>query len=306
MIALVIIHNHRYDANIPRLDEIYKSRFSHIFHLVPFYDGDRSNVITIYENSHYFQGYVAQAYERLTSEGNFDHFIFIGDDLILNPQINQDNYTTYFKVGKEDSFISSLDELHSLNLWYHSPKAVDYDPFNVPGVEVKREFPSKEDVLKEFEKKGFEKPYLNADKVYELPPRCNYPKNLKGLIRYKLDCRKVNKQLRKGRIELNFPLMSGYSDIFILPVSDFKQFRHYSGLFVATNLFVELAIPTAMIMACKKIITEKDLQDKGIALWTKEDKQALEDTYERSLDKLFSTFPSDVMYYHPIKLSRWT
>lgn len=40
MIALVIIHNHRYDANIPRLDEIYKSRFSHIFHLVPFYDGN--------------------------------------------------------------------------------------------------------------------------------------------------------------------------------------------------------------------------------------------------------------------------
>ncbi len=91
MIALVIIHNHRYDANISRLDEIYKNRFSYIFHLVPFYNGDKNNVITVYENSHYFQGYVVQAYERLTTEGNFNHFIFIGDDLILNPQININN-----------------------------------------------------------------------------------------------------------------------------------------------------------------------------------------------------------------------
>lgn len=306
MIALVIIHNHRYDANISRLDEIYKDRFSHIFHLIPFYDGDRNNVITVYENSHYFQGYVVQAYKKLTSEGNFSHFIFIGDDLILNPQINQENYSRYFKVEKEDSFISSLDELSSLNLWYHSPKAVEYDPFNVPGVEVKKEFPSKTDILKKFTQKGFNIPYLDADKVYELPPRCNYPNTIKGFIRYKLDCRKINKNLSKGRIELKFPLMSGYSDIFILPISDLKLFVHYSGLFVATNLFVELAIPTAMIMACKKIVTEKDLFNKGMALWTKDEKQALEEKHERSLDKLFTAFPDDILYFHPVKLSRWS
>jgi hypothetical protein len=40
-VALVIIYNHRYDKNIDILESIYANRFSNIFHIVPFYDGDK-------------------------------------------------------------------------------------------------------------------------------------------------------------------------------------------------------------------------------------------------------------------------
>ena len=40
-VALIIVFNHRYDKNIPLLESIYEGRFSSIYHLVPFYDGDK-------------------------------------------------------------------------------------------------------------------------------------------------------------------------------------------------------------------------------------------------------------------------
>lgn len=56
-IALLIIYNHRYDKNIPILDKIYEGRFSYVYHVVPFYDGDRENVIAVYENSYVLFGH---------------------------------------------------------------------------------------------------------------------------------------------------------------------------------------------------------------------------------------------------------
>lgn len=61
-IALLVLYNHRYDKNIPRIEKLYEGKFSHIFHLMPFYDGDHPNVFPVYESSYYFQSYIAQAY----------------------------------------------------------------------------------------------------------------------------------------------------------------------------------------------------------------------------------------------------
>src|SRR5438309_2566399 len=54
--ALIIVFNHRYDKNIPLLETLYEGRFSNIYYLVPFYDGEKENVIPVYENSFRFQG----------------------------------------------------------------------------------------------------------------------------------------------------------------------------------------------------------------------------------------------------------
>ena len=75
-VALIIIYNHKFDRNIDILENIYKDRFSNIYHLVPFYTGDKSNVISVYENSHYFQGYVAQGFKSYFKE-EFEHYFFI-------------------------------------------------------------------------------------------------------------------------------------------------------------------------------------------------------------------------------------
>lgn len=80
-VALIIIYNHRYDKNIEVLENLYKTRFSNIYHLIPFYDGDKENVIAVYENSYRFQGYISQAF-RTFYKDMYDHYFFVADDLM--------------------------------------------------------------------------------------------------------------------------------------------------------------------------------------------------------------------------------
>jgi len=87
-IVLIIIFNHRYDDNLEKLDRIYKNRFSNVYYIMPFYDGPRLDVIPVYENSFCFQGYVAQALASFYMR-DCTHYVFIGDDLLLNPNLNQ-------------------------------------------------------------------------------------------------------------------------------------------------------------------------------------------------------------------------
>ncbi|HYO87569.1 MAG TPA: hypothetical protein VER79_02920, partial [Candidatus Limnocylindrales bacterium] len=44
-ICLVVIFNHRFEANLPILDRLYGDRFHHVRYLMPFYQGTRSDVI---------------------------------------------------------------------------------------------------------------------------------------------------------------------------------------------------------------------------------------------------------------------
>ncbi|MBR2165594.1 MAG: hypothetical protein IJ915_03500 [Paludibacteraceae bacterium] len=89
-IALLIIYNHRYDKNIDRLENLYKGKFSHIYHIMPFYDGNIENVIPVYESSYRFQSYITQAFQHLKDKG-FTHYFIVADDMLLNPQINETN-----------------------------------------------------------------------------------------------------------------------------------------------------------------------------------------------------------------------
>lgn len=89
-IALFVIYNHRYDKNIPLLDNIYKNRFSNIYHIVPFYDGLAQNVISVYDSSFQFQGYIAQAYQHIKDKG-FTHVFVVADDMVINPCITETN-----------------------------------------------------------------------------------------------------------------------------------------------------------------------------------------------------------------------
>src|ERR1700743_1228199 len=97
-VALIIIYNHRYDKNIELLEQIYKSRFSNIYHLIPFYNGNKENVIAVYDNSFYFEGYIAQGLKSYFKE-DYTHYFFVADDMVLNPVVNEHNYAEHLKLS---------------------------------------------------------------------------------------------------------------------------------------------------------------------------------------------------------------
>lgn len=288
----MVVYNHRYDNNIPVVEDLYKKRFKHIFHIVPFYDGDIENVLPVYENSYYFQGYIAQAYQRIKHLG-FTHFYVIADDLILNPAINENSLWTELGINENECFCPGfLIMQRRQEYWSHAKDAVEYKP-TTRGVEIMKIIPSYEHAKKRFEKFGIPIGKLPMT-ILNIKPT-SFKEKVFNMIR------------KKARIKntLDYPLVGGYSDTFLVTADVMPRFVTLCGAFAATKLFVELAIPTAMVLSSDNIVKESETKLKGRAIWTIDELCAIENKYELNLDKLLDSFPDQTMYLHPIKLSKW-
>jgi len=301
-VALIIIYNHQYNRNIEIVEWIYKNRFTNIYHLVPFYNGDKRNVIPVYENSYYFQGYVSQGFKSFFKE-KYSHYFFIADDMILNPVINENNYQHHLQLSDETCFIcrlSSLDE--AARFWSFNLHAIMYN-CKSPGTEAETQLPTYNEAKEALKKFNIVNKPLAFEHVWQKPQtRGEWLEKIKKDIKF--ISRYFKNKATGKKYELSYPLVRSYSDIFVISSDAIKQFCHFAGLFAATRLFVELAIPTALVFSAKKIKTEKDIQLRGRALWTKEDISIL-DKYEYQVGNLLDNFPKDHLYLHPVKLSKW-
>ena len=77
---------------------------------VPFYDGDDPDVVPVYASSEVFQGYFAQAHAALAPLGAA-HYLFMGDDVLLNPTVNAENLAERLGLGPETGFFPVLKSL---------------------------------------------------------------------------------------------------------------------------------------------------------------------------------------------------
>ena len=301
-VALIIIYNHRYDRNVEIVEGIYRPRFSHIFHLMPFYDGDKENVIPVYDNSIYFQGYVAQGFRHFFHK-DYAHYFFIADDMILNPVINEKNYTEWFALEEDTCFITSLNDVPASKYWSHYRSAVHFNPFynkafNTRGVEISGILPAKEEALKKMEAWGIKNTPVLFKNVYG-----NFFEKWKYKMKLLMEDIFVQHVFYPKKV--NYPVTYSYADLFIISQSSIARFSQYCGIFSATHLFVELAIPTAIALSAEKISVEKSIRLQGKALWTSDDLQIISDTYRKDLSLLLKDFPATYIYLHPIKLSQW-
>ncbi len=304
-VALIIIYNHKFDRNIPVLEGLYGDRFKNIFHLVPFYTGDNPNVIPVYENSFYFQGYIAQGLKHYYAE-SFSHYLFIADDMVLNPIINEHNYVSHFMLQGNACFFPVYNSLYELNKpsnrWERVVEAFHFKPNNIWGLEAVNEIPGFDEAKKMFEDHGLKVGTLSYSQIHTRPekPKWNDLKNRRKYYKERLRMWKYGKKTFNSY----YPLAGGYSDIFLISSTVMKKFAHYCGVFAVNKLFVEFAIPTALIFSADKIINENELLLRGTPLWTKEELSLL-DKYDYSLEKLVAEFPPGFLYLHPVKLSKW-
>jgi hypothetical protein len=305
-VALIIIFNHRFDSNIAILAEIYGKRFSQIYFLMPFYDGDRKDVIPVYYNSRYFQSAISQSYPFIRHT-EVDHYLYLADDCILNPEINEQNYMEYFNLDKETSFIPQLTQFHETReFWNRTHEAYEFrvDP---PGLQIASELPELNVAIDRMRRFNLEMKALSYSQIWgPLSVSLNTFSSLRSAYAAGLRCaRRVVHFITARTYHLSYPLVGSYSDLFIISKRSFYLFQRYCGVFAAAGLFAEIAIPTAMCLTSAKIVEEKNLQLQGKALWTSDDFVTIKlEQYESSLSRLIERFPR-LLYLHPIKLSKW-
>lgn len=283
--ALLIIYNHRYDQNIGRLENIYRNRFSHIFHIVPFYDGNLPNVIPVYESSYYFSGYLSQAYTHLKPMG-FTHFFVVADDMIINPILNERNLLSEMGLAEDECYIDYIIKMQELDHPWRQTEAMKY-VVKQRGVEVCNILPAIDEAKAQFDKYNI--PYS------PIPLRPLIERYFKYIFKY---MRHFHRRC------LDYPLVGGYADILVLTSDMMDKFTLYCGAFAATSLFVEFAIPTALVLSTDKLKFTTDLKMKSGVMWPPQDKIFAE-KYNYSLSKLVENYPQDTLYFHPVKLSKW-
>lgn len=312
-ICLLILFNHRFDRNLPLLDEMYKDRFSNIRYIVPFYDGNRDDVIPVFARSVFFESYIAQAYNVLKNDG-YDYYYIIADDMIINPAINENNIQEFFELEDGQSWIPHLRMLREQKyFWIGTLSAYTYKPVQ-KYVEAKGELPSVEEAVKKFETQGLMNPMelTRHDVFKEFSLRTHYMADKARLLL------RVITRMRhpfKKSTNLHYPLAASYSDTLLVCSESMAKFAHYCGVFGATSLFVEVAIPTALVLASdKKIKTEENIAKRGRSYWSVAENVFCEDpsyTWDnlekeyKNLNDIMVRFPEDAIYLHPIKLSKW-
>ena len=298
-IALIIIYNHRYDKNIPLLEDIYRNRFDNIYHIIPFYDGEKENVIPVYENSYRFSGYISQAWQAIKDKG-FSHFLFVADDLLINPSINQGNLFEKLGISETDCFIPELVEFAKLKkYWSRTPDACYYT-WNKIGAEVGAILPDVETAKEKLNEHGISKFSISAKQflsAFFATRFYYYPlaQTLGALAKF-----------LKNPFELYhlyYPMVGGYSDAFLITSDVMPQFVQYCGAFAATNLFAEVAIPTALALAADSIKTHDQTLLQGI--FYADELETITDKFNHNLGELMSDYPEGYFYLHPIKLSKW-
>lgn len=302
-IALFIIYNHRYDKNIPLLERIYKDRFSHVYHIIPFYDGKVDNVIPVYDSSYQFQGYIAQAYQHIKNQG-FSHVFVVADDCVINPRINENNLHEVTGLQTDACYIYDIHDFSQTHFWYHAKKIYNWTP-KQKGLEIENIIPSYDKARDIFTKNNLSSDTIKKSSIY-LPSELKAKESLGYRIKNKVK-RILGRTtyVEPDSYKLNYPLAYGYSDILVLTDDILFTFCQYCGAFAAARLFVESAIPTALVLSKAKIQTIGDLKTNMAYKETTPGYQELVERCDYNYDKLVDNYPSDCFHLHPVKLSKW-
>jgi len=107
-ICLCVMMNHPFPANLPLLRRVYAGRFSELLFLVPFAQTGDADVVTVYRGSYTHAAYITDAMPRL-SQVECDHFLFVHDDVLLNPQFDETSFQDLFPLGPDDGFLPWIE-----------------------------------------------------------------------------------------------------------------------------------------------------------------------------------------------------
>lgn len=260
---------------------------------MPYYDGNDPDVIPVYESSAQFQGFLIQSYEKL-KEVDADYYLFVADDMIINPAFNENNILNCLKMNGKAFGICTFRELNTPKNfeWMHarySSKA-----FLQNWTEWKNNLPSYSDALMDFcDFFGHE-----YKEIYEP----SFFGNAYNGSQYDAFVK-----MNGNSLNIPYPMAGGYSDVFMIQKDWLYQFSRINGIFASMNLFVEIAIPTATVLLLKKeTVTFLDQNDHFYAkvMWNDDRAEYIENT-EHNYESLKKSWDPNCMFIHPIKLSTW-
>lgn len=311
-LCLVHLFNHRFEANLPVLERIYAGRFPDRHVLMPFAIDPGPGISRVYELGRNFSGHIAQG-ARDFIDPRFTHYAIVADDLLLNPRLHAGNLVEALGLQPAEGYIKNLAAADALrDEWIWAGEAAAHFRRYGKAIDWAALLPPPEAARAKFARLGVPMPakvgsgWPGTLRRHLTQPRQSVWAWLEGLT-------------MRGQ-PADYPLLSGYSDFVVVPAEALQLFAQFCGIFAALDIFAEIAVPTALALACDKVRTELPPGRhfhghgssqiaagglKGVELWTGSDLAEADALLSLPLEKLLAAFPPDWLYCHPVKLSRY-
>lgn len=312
-VEAVFLFNHRFERNLDALDAIYAERFPRRAHLMPFARSERPDVVRVRETSWHFSGHIAQGAARF-ARPDATHYVFISDDLIVNPRLNAANIVGELGLGPGQAYIKSLASVDALRYrWWRALQATIALVRNGDGFDWRAELPPEAEAAAKIARMGVPLPppaLGSVERAMALPKLIEAVGYLSAPWAVRL----------RGT-PTPYPLLGGYADFLVVPAEAMERFAHYCGVFAALDLFAEVAVPTALALAADEVVTELAYGEgfngreparragfrwRGLEFWRPGEATAFAGRHGNRVDRLLAEFPEDRLYVHPVKLSQWT
>lgn len=299
-VCIVVVFNFAYPQNIAVIRQIYGQKFSRVCFLVPFVGTDDEGVIRVYDSSYRFGNFFAQGLAGFYRD-EYTHYVFVADDMVLNPALNETNLREMLELSEGASFITNLQAINQGDLaWPHLLPALRAIHLPNKYVNIWGQMPSRPEAMASFAKHGLPDLGLRLAQLRGL---------LRGGIKHCLVKAAIFLYVYRRSMSAStpaYPLALGYSDLVVVTRSAIKQFCHYAGLLSSFGLFAEVAVPTALALSAEHVTTAAATRLRPGDMWTSEAFAALEQRYDKDLGALLANFPEDKLFLHPVKISRWT
>jgi hypothetical protein len=318
-LCLIVVFNHRFDKNLPLLREYYGGKFAEIRFLMPFADDleeNETDVISVHFSSYLYQGFFGEARKRL-GQIECDGYVVVGDDLLLNPLLDQGNLHQKMGLPLEDAYTKGLASLFDAPISWSRTRTT-YRALFADGLEWHRLLPDREEAMERSKRYGIKQRPLG---FRNFSPFCSKSgiSSLGTAFAWFAERQHSRRLFSRFTHEVPYPLFYGYSDFLVLPKTGWNEFARFCEATAAMQLFVEAAIPLAMVLAYDQVQTELEYGElfdapnpkrrmsmRGIELqWQESDRIEFENQFGLNLTRLIKNFPEDVLYFHPVKLSKW-
>ena len=310
-ICAVFLFNHRYEKNIPVLEEIYAARFSNRHYIMPFSRVAAPNISSVFEAGRNFSGHLAQA-SRDFIRPEYTHYVVVADDLLLNPALDESNLLDVLGLAADQGYIKDLTAADALRMtWPWASEAAMAFRRGKAGLDVAALLPNPAEAKAKLEAMGIRFPdpgpggMVQAWRWYQAVGKRARASFLMGLG-------------MRGQPS-DYPFVSGDSDFLVIPAGAMQDFVRYAGALAALNIFAEIAVPTALALACQSVRTELALNShfaaaspahsssglRGVEIWDRLDMERYGALFDGTLPEVLDRFPADWLYVHPVKLSRY-
>jgi hypothetical protein len=103
--------------------------------------------------------------------------------------------------------------------------------------------------------------------------------------------------------DLPYPLAYGISDFFVVRKSAAEKFSTYCGALAALDVFVEAAVPTALVLACDKLGTGDDTSLKCKWTWSGSG-VSIGSQAAFDYSTICQEFDENLLFIHPVKFSQ--